>query len=538
MRRSRAAARTRLVAGAFMIATLHPAAPPAAPSSGSFRSRRRACSRLGAASDSALLASATLALQHAWPAAGDSEAWVDGSSLRWAARSTTGGGLALEAAEPSVAFAVAYLDADRWTRLRLTIAGGSARTTYLDGERVSGTSVSVGRGRHLLMVAVVVGPGAPTSLSASAESETPGTSLSFGVEPRHHASLAELMATTDVNSIAIAPAGGRVAWIARRADPVNDGFTTTLEIHDAASGKLLRQILGPGISAPRWSREGTELAAETATDVKGGEGRDLWIWNAATGENRRVLRNVRGLGPVDWSPDGRWIYYTASVHIGAPESYKPGDLQLLTQVWDRSTFLPERAQLFALDVQQGTRVQLLGDTLISAEGATLSPDGRQIVFARGVRDDSSPPWLRAELWVLDLSDRRVRKLYSICRARPSAPPPRSPGRPTARPSPSAPAPRSCTESAADLQRVRDGTVRHHARPPVARALERRIHPRRGVQQAPALERRRRPAVRDRGRGCENRPGPDVGPAPQFARRAAAPRNHRHARRQHHRVRFR
>ncbi len=369
----------------------------------------------GAGSDSVLLASNRIAPAPRWPAAGDSASWIDGSAARWTARSATDGTLHLSAAAPSVAFAVSYLHADRWMRARVRIAGGAARTVFLDGHRLSGETVDLSRGAHVLLVEAVVRPGAGFDLTADVEPLTTDARVTAGVDPRHAATLAELMATTDVNDIAIDAPSGRVAWVARRLDAVNDTYATTLEVHDLATGKTLRAIHARGAAPPRWSRDGSTLAYETATDEHGGNGRDLWIWNPATGASRRLLRNVSGLGPVDWSPDGHWLYYTANVHIGEPGTYEPGDFQRLTEVWDRWTFFPEKARLFALDVRQGTQIQLLGDTLFSVEAPTVSPDGSHIVFARSIRTDSAPPWLRAEIWVLDLRDRSVRKLLDLPR---------------------------------------------------------------------------------------------------------------------------
>lgn len=409
-------ANVRLWAGALVVAAAHGGGRPANVARWVVLGPVPAVApAFGAASDSALLASGHVSLAHAWPAAGDAEAWIDGTTARWQARTETGGTLQLEAAAPSLAFAATYLDADRWTRARVTVSGGSARVVSMDGAPVHGETVALERGKHVLLVEAVVRPGAGLALTASVEPLTPGATITSSSDPRHAASLAELMATTDVNGIAIDAPGNRVAWVARRVDDTNDDFATVLEIHDLTSGKLLAQIRGPGIGAPRWSRDGSALAYETAADEKGVPGRDLWIWDPATGASRRLLRGERGLGAVDWSPDGRWIYYTAAKHIGEAESYKPGDLQRLSDVWDRWSFYPEKAQLFALDVAQGTRVQLLADTLTSAEAPTVSPDGREIVFARSVRTDSAPPWVRAEIWMLDLRDRSVHKLLDLPR---------------------------------------------------------------------------------------------------------------------------
>ncbi|HEU4988836.1 MAG TPA: S9 family peptidase [Gemmatimonadaceae bacterium] len=406
----------RLWAGALVMAGIPAARPPMSISQWLVLGPVAApAPAFGAVTDSALLASGHLAATRAWPAAGDTDSWLDGPPATWQARATAAESLELQAGAPSLVFAATYLEADRWTEARIDVPGGAERTVSVDGVPVHGATVALARGKHLLLVEAVVRPGNAFAVSATVEATTPGATVSAGVDPRHPASLRELMSTTDVTSIAVADAGDRVAWVARRVDEENDDAPTVLEIHELSSGTLLAQLRGRGIGAPRWSRDGGTLAYETATDEQGSTGRDLWLYDAASGASRRVLRGVRGLGDVDWSPDGRWIYYAAARHIGEAEQYRPGDFQRLTQVWDRWSFYPEKSQLFALDVRGGTVIQLLGDTATSAEAPTVSPDGNEIVFAKSVRTDSAAPWLRAEVWILNLRDRSVRKLVDLPR---------------------------------------------------------------------------------------------------------------------------
>ena len=146
-------------------------------------------------------------------------------------------------------------------------------------------------------------------------------------------------AAQDIESLAVSPAGDRVALEARGdilAGPVGKGpirnLTQTSSAHERdpawspdgrflaylsdASGEYVLQIRpadGPGpvrtipvgdrpslLEAPRWSPDGRSLLVEDAGAV-------LWRVDLATGASSRV--DARTASAV-WSPDGRWVAYS------------------------------------------------------------------------------------------------------------------------------------------------------------------------------------------------------------------------------------
>ncbi len=371
----------------------------------------------GAATDSAVLETHRLAVEQRWPVAGDTVAWLPGAAARWIERVAEHDTLVVSAgAGMGVLYAAVYLDADRFQRVRLVIGGSGKTVAALDGTRLRGDRAELAKGKHLLLVEAAVTSAGAVRLAARVEPITAGARVTASLDPRHPPSLAELLAVPTVSDVAVDPTGRRVAWVVRRLDEANDRYTTTLEVHDLATGRLLASLGPEGTaSSPVWSRDGGRLAYLTATDKRDGKGRDLWIWDVARGVPERVLRDERGLAGVQWSPGGDWIYFIGTTRARARESFRPGEAERLTEVWDRWSFFPDKAQLYALDLRDGSRITLVGDTLHSIAGATLSPDGRSIVFSRTVRVNTARPWLRAELWLLDLRDLGTRKLLDLDR---------------------------------------------------------------------------------------------------------------------------
>jgi dipeptidyl aminopeptidase/acylaminoacyl peptidase len=372
----------------------------------------------GGSGDSSVLATARVDVDRDWPVDGRAVPWLNGDSAAWVAHDAGDAGLRLPApATNAIVYAVSYIDADRFTRASLSVSGVtvSRRRITLDGARVTTDSLTLRRGKHVLAVQLLQPAGEVVSLTVRLEPAVAAARTVATTDPRHAVTLGELMHTVDVRNIAVDPSGRRVAWVARTADDANDRTVSTLEVRELATGAVLAQLGAPDASSPRWSRDGSRLAYQTSTDRTGATGRDLWIWNANQSTSERVLRAERGLGAIEWGAGGEWLYYTSTAQLGGPESFKPGDAQRLTNVWDRWNFWPEKAQLHALDLKAGTSLKLVGDTMYSVEGPRVSPDGKRIVFARSVRTSSGAPWLRAEVWLLDLNDLSAHKLLDLPR---------------------------------------------------------------------------------------------------------------------------
>jgi dipeptidyl aminopeptidase/acylaminoacyl peptidase len=370
-----------------------------------------------ATSDSARLDALRISTDRGWPSEGMTLAVPGGETLRWQA----GNGATTDG---NVVYAAAYVTSDRWTRASLEITGGNAtsRRVWLDGMRVGGASVDLGQGKHLLLVERVgSGSDASAPLVATLTATRGGGSYTASLDPTHAATFRELRDVVAFTDVVLNPAGTRAAYTTRRQDAVLDRNVQALEVREVATGRLLAQLSGDA-SSPVWSRDGAKLAFLKASEQRDVPARELAVWDASSGAVTRVLASEPAGRLIAWSPDGAWIYYTGTVRPGAPDVFKAGEARRLTEVWERfNPSSPDKVHVFAVNVGQGTRYTVVGDSSFGVAGVSVSPDGKRVAFSRNVYHNGTRPWLKAEVWVADVATRTSKKLLSLDREAFNAP---------------------------------------------------------------------------------------------------------------------
>lgn len=363
-----------------------------------------------ASSDSARLEALRIKTDKAWPSDGATVPMPGGAMLRWQA----GNGAV---ADGSVLYAAAYVTSDRWTRASVQVTAGDAasRRVWVDGVRLSGPSVDLSQGKHLLVVERVgKGTDATAPLVATVTPTLGGGVLATSLEPRHAPTFRELRDVVAFNDVSLNSAGTRAAYTTQHQDASLDRNVRAMEIRDVASGRLLAQLSGDA-SSPAWSRDGAKVAYLAASERRDVPDRDIMVWDAVAGAVTRVMTSEPASRLVGWSPDGEWIYYTGTVRTATPDVFKPGEARRLTEVWQRFGTSPDKVHLFAANVRQGTRYTVVGDSSFGVAGAAISPDGQRVAFSRSAYDNSVRPWLHGEVWVVDIATRASRKVLSLDR---------------------------------------------------------------------------------------------------------------------------
>jgi dipeptidyl aminopeptidase/acylaminoacyl peptidase len=132
----------------------------------------------------------------------------------------------------------------------------------------------------------------------------------------------------------ISPDGKSVVVIASRANRKDNRWEPELTLIDVASGtQRALTFERRGVASPRWSPDGERLAfLANDKDAK----RQLWVMPRSGGDARRLTDAVRGVQQFAWSPDGAQLAFVTSDEIVKNEdknnlAYELGDDDYLTR---------------------------------------------------------------------------------------------------------------------------------------------------------------------------------------------------------------
>jgi len=192
--------------------------------------------------------------------------------------------------------------------------------------------------------------------------------------------------TDEVRAVSYSPDGARI---------LTASYDRTARIWDAESGAPLVTLIGhsSAINDAAWSPDGRYVATASGNplDIRSADD-SLRIWDAATGEQLRVIKTEAGLTSVAWSPDGARLAagsadQTARIweaQTGAPlillrghtssvqtVAWSPDGARLATASLDNTTRL--------WDAKTGAQLRVLGSQDRPVNGVAWSPDGSRLV---------------------------------------------------------------------------------------------------------------------------------------------------------------
>ena len=363
------------------------------------------------------------------PISGSPLRWHDGSLSRWRKIRSGENGVSLigDETHPTIAYFGTYLDVKRWTRARVTIQSPQAFHLCVDGricttksnasrngdssstanrKKVS-TDLSLETGKHLLIVKSVYNPSSDEewtlkgtiTIDENYTSPHPALILSNKQNMR----LYHLLDVPTVTGIYISPDGTLAAVSIRKTLPPSDNSETWVELYDVSENRLLQTYRGgTSLSRVSWAPTGKKFSYTTHNK----SGTTLWMVDLENGTSTPLLKDIKDFGSHTWVPDGTCIIYSISKK---GKEDRPG-VKRLRNLDDRKPWSRNKFYLYKISLEDGVRQSLTAGKF-STSLNSISPDGKKLLYTRSLVDETQRPFLKTELYYLDLRSFRNELLW-------------------------------------------------------------------------------------------------------------------------------
>jgi len=213
----------------------------------------------------------------------------------------------------------------------------------------------------------------------------------------------------------ISPDGEQIVYVRRSGDIMTDRNRASVWIVDSDGAEHRPLLTGTtSFSSPRWSPSGDRLAYVSEAE---GRGQELYVRWMDTGQSALISNLAEAPAAINWSPDGRWIAFTAFVKVDSKsfaEAPKAPDgaewappvvvIDSLNYRSDGSGYSePGFSHVFVLPAEGGSPRQITSGDFDHEGPLSWSPDSRQIVLSANRNDDWEYKPRNTDLWLIDVA---------------------------------------------------------------------------------------------------------------------------------------
>jgi dipeptidyl aminopeptidase/acylaminoacyl peptidase len=226
----------------------------------------------------------------------------------------------------------------------------------------------------------------------------------------------------EVSDPQISPDGKQIVYVRRFVDIMTDKRYSNIRIINF-DGTGHRPLTGGKFndSSPCWSADGRQLIYVSNKD---GSAQVYKRW-MDTGQTVVLSNLQQSPGSLSWSPDGKWIAFTANVPskprtiIKMPEPPKGAEWAKPAKVIDRLNFRFNRSgysygerysHLFVMPAEGGTPRQLSGGDFNHNGPLTWTPDSKYIILSANRRKDHEIEFRDTDIYRFSTADGTIKAL--------------------------------------------------------------------------------------------------------------------------------
>jgi dipeptidyl aminopeptidase/acylaminoacyl peptidase len=199
--------------------------------------------------------------------------------------------------------------------------------------------------------------------------------------------LDDILALRTVTDPQISPDGRWTAYVVSELNADGSDYNTDVWLVPTAGGEARRLTNSPvADESPRWSADGKTIAflsdrprpgvrLDDRTSAADEAKRQIWMIRPDGGEAWILTDSKGGVSSFEWSRDGRTIAFIAREPKSEDRKKKEKDRD---DAWTPASMYAWN-RLWAIDVATRKATQLTSEMHVS--GLSISPDGRQVVFA-------------------------------------------------------------------------------------------------------------------------------------------------------------